>query len=126
MAGEKLFVYVSGPYTVGDVAVNVRRAIEKANLLMEFGFVPIVPHLSHLWHMIAPKKYEEWMAYDMQLLSKCDALYAMAGESIGRDLEVVEAERLGIPVFHNINKVLEWRQNLCSAVASQQGKEEVA
>lgn len=33
-------VYVAGPYTKGDVAVNVRNAYEAANRLADLGFAP--------------------------------------------------------------------------------------
>lgn len=40
-------VYVAGPYTNGDVAVNVRTAYEAADRLADLGFAPFVPHSTH-------------------------------------------------------------------------------
>ena len=37
-------IYVAGPYTNGEVAINVRNAYEAANQLAELGFAPFVPH----------------------------------------------------------------------------------
>ena len=37
-------VYIAGPYTKGDVALNVRKAYEAANQLADLGFAPFVPH----------------------------------------------------------------------------------
>jgi hypothetical protein len=45
-------IYVAGPYTKGDVAVNVRNAFEAANRLADVGFAPFVPHATHFWHML--------------------------------------------------------------------------
>ncbi len=47
----KAKIYVAGPYTKGDVAVNVRSAFEAANKLADFGFAPFVPHGTHFWHI---------------------------------------------------------------------------
>jgi len=43
---------IAGPYTRGDVAVNVRNAYEVANRLADLGFAPFVPHATHFWHML--------------------------------------------------------------------------
>ena len=49
-------IYIAGPYTAGDPAANVHRAVDIAHYLMDHGLAwPLVPHLSHLWHLIAPR-----------------------------------------------------------------------
>ncbi len=52
-------VYVAGPYTGGDVAMNVRQAKEAADALIEDGYAPHVPHLYHFLHMHNPRVYED-------------------------------------------------------------------
>ena len=47
------YIYVSGPYTHGDQAANVRAAIEAANVLLDAGYIPYCPHLSHFHHMLS-------------------------------------------------------------------------
>jgi hypothetical protein len=47
-------VYAAGPYTKGDVALNVRSACEAANRVADLGFAPFVPHATHFWHMLFP------------------------------------------------------------------------
>jgi hypothetical protein len=37
-------VYVAGPYTKGDVAVNTANAIKSGQELLEAGHVPFVPN----------------------------------------------------------------------------------
>lgn len=92
-------VYVAGPYTKGDVAVNVRRAIEVGSELHDAGFMPFIPHLTHFWHFITPKPYEVWLSVDNEWLPLCDALLRLPGESSGSDKEVSLAQSLGIPVY---------------------------
>lgn len=95
-------VYVAGPYTKGDVAVNVRNAIRAANDLADLGFAPFVPHFTHFWHMLHPRPYEFWLELDNQFLPHCDAVLRLPGESGGADKEVALARTLGLPVFHDI------------------------
>ena len=97
----KLRIYVAGPYTKGDVAINVRNAIEAGNTLVDVGFAPYIPHLTHFWHLVCPRPYEEWLDLDNQFLPCCDAVLRLEGESSGADKEVELAKSLGIPVFYN-------------------------
>ena len=38
-------VYIAGAYSKGDVALNVREAIEMADKLVKLGHIPYIPHL---------------------------------------------------------------------------------
>lgn len=98
-------IYIAGPYTNGDTAINVRTAIETANILADLGFAPFIPHLTHFWHMLFPRDYEFWLNLDNQFLSCCDAVLRIAGASNGADKEVQLAESLKIPVFYSIDKL---------------------
>lgn len=91
-------VYVAGPYSLGDVAMNVRAAILTGNLLIEVGYIPFIPHLSHFWHVITPKPYHEWLEYDKCWLPFCDYVCRVPGQSFGADGECLLAQQLGIPV----------------------------
>ncbi len=100
-------IYVAGPYTNGDVAVNVRNAYEAANRLANLGFAPFVPHATHFWHMLFPRPYEFWLELDNEFLPCCAAVLRLPGPSKGADAEVQLAERLGIPVFQDIDELAE-------------------
>ena len=104
----KAKIYVAGPYTKGDVAVNVRNAIEAANQLADLGFAPFVPHFTHFWHMIFPRKYKFWLELDKQFLPYCDALLRLRGKSSGADKEVKFAKEKKIKVFYSIKKLEEY------------------
>lgn len=92
-------IFVSSPYTLGDVSENVQRQVEMAHRLMDYGFAPIAPLLSHYLELWRSRPWEEWMEVDLELVSRCDALLRLEGESRGADMEVAEARRLGIPVY---------------------------
>lgn len=101
-------VYVAGPYTKPDPCVNTRAAILVGEELWKAGFIPFVPHLTHLWHTVSPRPYQDWLDYDMHWLRVCHALLRFPGESSGADKEVAEAHRLGIPVFYSVADVISW------------------
>ena len=99
-------IYIAGPYTKGDVAVNVRNALSAANYLADKGFAPYVPHLTHFWHTVFPRPYEFWLELDNQYLLCCDAVLRLPGESSGADKEVSLALGSGIPVFYGFDDLL--------------------
>jgi uncharacterized protein DUF4406 len=101
-----LRVYVAGPYTKGDVAVNVRAAILAGQELIEAGHAPFIPHLSHFQHLLAPGPYEQWIALDLVWLEVCEALIRLPGESVGTDAEVDRARKLGISVYPGVVEFL--------------------
>ncbi len=101
-------VYIAGPYTKGDVALNVRRAIEAGNRVAEAGHYPFIPHFSHVWHLLCPHEYRFWMRQDLAWLPLCEALIRLPGESSGADEEVQRADLLGIPVFRSVEEFLAW------------------
>lgn len=92
-------VYIAGPYTKGDVAMNVRAAIWAGDLLAGAGYAPFIPHLTHFWHLVCPRVWEFWLEQDLAWLEVCDCVLRLPGESAGADLEVKRAEELGIPVY---------------------------
>lgn len=99
-------IYVAGPYTKGDVAMNVRAACEAADRLANAGLVAFVPHLSHFWHFAFPRPYTSWLAIDLAFLPFCSAVLRLPGDSGGADAEVKEAELAGIPVFLDIEALI--------------------
>lgn len=94
-----MIVYVAGPYSGGDVAVNVRNAMAVGNEVIAAGYTPIVPHLSHFLHMAAPQPYEVWIKMDLELLRRCDCLVRFVGDSAGADGEMELARELCIPII---------------------------
>lgn len=105
---DRPMVYVAGPYT-SNPGPNVNAAIEVGEWMWASGLVtPVVPHLSILWDIVSPRDPQQWYDYDMAFLARSDALFRMAGESIGADREVVFAKKSGIPVFTDPSDLLDW------------------
>ena len=85
---ESLLVYLAGPYSKPDPVANTHQILKIADALLDAGFVPLVPHLSLAWHLVSPKPYRTWLAYDRQLMLRCDLILRIPGESYGAAQEL--------------------------------------
>jgi hypothetical protein len=112
-------VYIASPYTHGDAALNARSQCALWDELLSDGVVlPLAPLWSHFQHCIFPRAYADWVAYDLALLPRCDALLRVPAEylamryrvdrSSGADGEVEEMRRIGRPVFFGKPELYEW------------------
>jgi len=99
---------VASPYSLGSEGENVRRSIDIGNELINEGFAPCLPLLSHFQHMIHPQPGQTWMELDLEWLSVCHGLLRLSGESTGADMEVEFARDNEIPVFYTIGQVIEY------------------
>lgn len=105
---NSIYVYIAGPYTKGDVAVNVRTHLAMADHLAILGYIPYVPLLTHFWHLVFPHPYEFWCKLDLEWIPKCDILLRMPGDSSGADKEVEYAKSQDIPVVYSVNELRDW------------------
>ena len=121
-----LLVYVAAPLrgdgTHSALCLNVENACEAGARLMRHGIPVIVPHLSAFLGMRSGPIYrhyvpeyqpygftvDAWYAVSVLLVSRCDAVLRLPGESTGADLEVARAAELGKPVFHDVGSVIAW------------------
>lgn len=117
---KKPVVYIASPYTKGDTAVNTRFQMQMFDELMNDGIVwPVAPLWSHVQHMAFPRKYEDWINYDLALIQRYDACFRLNAtcpslpdylitESSGADGEEKEFQRQGKPVFYTKTSLYEW------------------
>lgn len=98
-------IYIAGPYTIGDVAVNVKNQLDTADQLMDLGYCPIVPLFTHFQHLHKPRPYKDWLKIDKIKVSLCDALLRLPGESKGADQEIEWAKEFMMPVFYSIEEL---------------------
>ena len=105
-------VYIASAYTNGDVAVNVKAQIDAFAELMDAGFAPFAPLYFHFQHMAHPREYHKWLELDFEWIPVCDCLLRLPGESSGADKETQLAIKLGKPVFHSIQALIEYYQDL--------------
>lgn len=100
-------IYIASPYTIGDIAVNVKRQIDTADKLMDLGFAPFVPLYSHFQHMIHPRIYTDWIELDLIWVLSCDCVLRLNGESSGADGEVKYAKENNIPVVYSLSELMD-------------------
>jgi len=103
----KTAVFVSGPYTQGNVKENIKKSIVVADKLIEAGFLPLVPHLWYYIEKHNKRDYDTWFNLASALLDRADCLLRMPGESPRADREVEKAVELGMPIFNSIEDLLE-------------------
>jgi hypothetical protein len=98
---ERSLLYVAAPYTNPDPVLNTHRVLHTANAIIEHtDWLPLVPHLTLLWHAVTPRPIEHWYSYDLGLLRHCDAILRLPGRSTGADAEFDHAVDLGIPAVY--------------------------
>jgi hypothetical protein len=105
-------IYIAGPYSATEVAVrinNVQMALHAARSLIDKGWAPFVPHLSHYaddyYRAIRkPLEYEGYIWWDNSFLDVCDALYYL-GSSPGADAELARAITMGLPTYRRMSEV---------------------
>jgi hypothetical protein len=101
-------IFIAGPYSNGDVAQNVKLAMDTANQLIDLGVAPYCPHLTHFLHLAQYQPYEVWVNLHMAYLDVCDAILRLPGESRGADGEVRKAQKVGLPVFYSQSELINW------------------
>lgn len=93
-------LYVAGPYTNPDPVLNTHRAIRVATWLREnTRWVPVLPHVTLVWHLVTPRPIEFWYDLDIEHMLRCDAVLRLPGASTGADREVAVAREHELPVF---------------------------
>jgi hypothetical protein len=111
---NKPLVFVTGPYsapTRAGIKANIQKAVEIGRKLFQKGYYPVVPHLL-VKEYYEPERgsaifgYEPLMNYTMAIAQKCDILL-FYGSSPGADRERRFAERLGIPVYFDVDDLPE-------------------
>ena len=108
----KRVVYIAGPFRGKDawaVERNVRRAEELAYAVWAVGGVALCPHTNTRF-FDGTLTDEIWLEGTLELLRRCDAVLLAPGWqlSAGTLGEIEEANRLRLPVFHNIQVLRIW------------------
>jgi hypothetical protein len=103
---KRFKIYIASPYTIGDVAMNVRLQIDTVDQLINLGFVPFAPLYYHFQHLVHPRVYEDWMDQDLAWIEACDAVLRLPGQSSGADREVEYAASINKLVFYSVEDLI--------------------
>lgn len=103
MTRRDIVVYLSGKYS-GDIEENLKTARINAINLWEQGYTVLTPHLNtQHFEKDCLCVYDDYIAGDLSLLSRCDVIYMMDGweDSSGAKMERDYAKSQNIPVVYN-------------------------
>lgn len=65
----KPYVYVAGPYTKGDPAINTHcQCLIFDRLVRDNIVTPYIPLWSHYQHGVKPQPYQTWIRYDFEII----------------------------------------------------------
>lgn len=101
-------VYIASKYSDGDPEENVKTQITMGNILIDHGFNPFVPLLTHYLHKEQPRPYNYWLGALIEWLKMCDCVLRIPGNSSGADIEETIAKKLNIPVFYSVDDLLKY------------------
>lgn len=114
-----LMILIAGPYRSGTnddpakMRDNLRRLEAAALPIYRAGHVPVIgewlalPLLEAAGSTRIGDRHWEEIVYPVahRLLSRCDGVLRLPGESKGADNDVAVARANGLPVYHNLNEV---------------------
>lgn len=103
-------VYISGPLTAPTAELrepNIRRVEDALVTLTGMGIAAINVH-SAARTTFGTLTEDHWLAVDMRLLERCDAVFVVGPfeRSKGTKLEIAYATGRGIPVFYDLDSLL--------------------
>lgn len=107
-------IYIAGKYSGLTKGIREDNTIDAMKVwwqLIDRGFIPFCPHLTHFltkdnstFEMTRSPPAEFWYEYDLQWLKCCDAVIVISySEGVRREIEC--AGKIGIPVFYNIEEI---------------------
>lgn len=105
-------VYIAGRIrgkNAWEIEQNIRWAEQYGMVVAERGAMPLIPHANtRFFHGTLTDDF--WLEGTLELLRRCDAVYCVSGweASAGATAEVVEARRLGKPVFEYSADLAAW------------------
>ncbi len=102
-------VYIATPYSQPDQVINVQKAISVAECVLdETDWLPFVPHLFHLWHLVSPHPYGFWMTMDRDWMETCHAVLAPYDMSEGVKQDLNAGTDMGLPIFLSLTEFVAW------------------
>lgn len=99
-------IYIAGPMSKGDRVKNLAQGLVVYRELILAGHAPFCPMLSFFAGPFVDAGHGDWLAADLPWLRSADAVVRLPGESVGAEIEVAEARKIGIPVHFGLDACL--------------------
>ncbi len=106
-------VYISGPMTIGKWEENIRQAEEAAKRLRDVGFSVLCPQLTGKMTGHSKIPHDVWIENDLSWVECAELILRISGESRGADAECNHAKSFSIPIYHNIEELIENVHPVC-------------
>ena len=113
-----MLILIAGPYKSGTggnpdaMAANLRNLEAAAWPIFEAGHIPMIGEWVALpvlrsAGVTALDALADYVLYPtaQRLLQHCDAVLRLPGQSAGADQDVATAQRLGLPVYHDVAEI---------------------
>lgn len=115
MQNNRIRVYIASPYTSGDKEENVKLQLNITDALLDLGYAPYTPLLTHYLNQNNCRPSRDWLDLDLQYLPLCHAVLRIKPikdgieiPSSGADEEEHLAKEEDIPVFYDIPSLHEY------------------
>ena len=95
---KQLLIFICSPYR-GDVEANKENARRYSRFAFEQGGIPFAPHLlfTQFLNDDIHTERDVGLCLGLEILERCDELWAFGTPTMGMATEIQEAKRLGIP-----------------------------
>jgi hypothetical protein len=113
-----MLILIAGPYKSGTggnpdaMAANLRKLEAAAWPIFEAGHIPMIGEWVALpvlrsAGVTALDALADYVLYPtaQRLLQHCDAVLRLPGQSAGADQDVATAQKLGLPVYHDVAEI---------------------
>ena len=115
-------VYICGPITPRgnrnksvEHLTNIKRGIQAGKMLMRMGFSPYNPFLDYSYWLVDDNDFflsvNHIRRMDLDWVDVADAVFCLPKwkKSVGAQGEVERAKKKGVPIFDNIDALVEYR-----------------
>lgn len=101
-------IYMSGPCTLAKSQGYPEKSHEPQIRLIKAGLSPLNPMLTLYVAGHEGISHEDWIEVDKEWIRASNGLLRLEGKSPGADEEVEFAGALGIPVFYDVETLLDY------------------
>ena len=116
---KEIKVYIASPYSNGWMPTNITRQFNASKELLDLGYYPYMPLLTHFLELYTHYPEAKWLELDFVFLKICDAVLRLKPVdadgveilSVGADMEVDLALKEGIPVFYSLDDLNDYFKN---------------
>ena|ERR1035437_1379537 len=99
-------IFISGPFSKGDIDTNVGLAVIAAERVSRMGHSPFISHAQgFVWGEFFEHENAFFYKWCNEWLPVCQAVLRIPGESAGADAECELARSLRIPVFYSFEEL---------------------